>query len=364
MSAYHLAGYFYFFQDNWKLLLITAIPCFFVELVIFWIGILLVYCTSRQLGIRLRVWGILCGPIPVAHIVLLLLIIAKCSEEVKFEYGKIELDDSRKNEQICATKYPVLLVHGVFFRDFKYFNYWGRIPEALKQNGANLFYGNHESALSVEDSGKQLAERIKRILEETGAQKVNIIAHSKGGLDCRYAISCCGMAPYIASLTTVNTPHRGCEFADYLLTKIPEKQKQQVAAMYNGVLLKMGDKNPDFIAAVTDLTATQCAKLNSLMPDSKEVYYQSIGSKLNKASNGRFPLNFSYHLVDYFDGPNDGLVSEHSFKWGEAYQFLTVAGKRGISHADVIDLNRENFPGFDVREFYVQLVAELKDKGF
>ena len=63
-------------------------------------------------------------------------------------------------------------------------------------------------------------------------------------------------------------------------------------------------------------------------------------------------------------GANDGLVGEESFPWGENYQFLTIKGKRGISHGDVIDLNRENIPGFDVREFYVQLVANLKARGF
>ena len=38
--------------------------------------------------------------------------------------------------------------------------------------------------------------------------------------------------------------------------------------------------------------------------------------------------------------------------------------KRGISHGDVIDLNRENIKGFDVREFYVQLVSGLREMGF
>ena len=32
-------------------------------------------------------------------------------------------------------------------------------------------------------------------------------------------------------------------------------------------------------------------------------------------------------------------------------------------HGDVIDLNREDIPGFDVREFYVQLVSKLKERG-
>lgn len=89
-----------------------------------------------------------------------------------------------------------------------------------------------------------------------------------------------------------------------------------------------------------------------------------MGSGLNVASGGRFPLNFTHHLVQYFDGANDGLVGEKSFPWGEEYRFLTVKGKRGISHGDMIDLNRENFEGFDVREFFVQLVQDLKQRGF
>ena len=85
---------------------------------------------------------------------------------------------------------------------------------------------------------------------------------------------------------------------------------------------------------------------------------------MNKAFSGRFPLNFTYQLVKYFDGGNDGLVGEQSFPWGENYRFLKVEGTRGISHGDMIDLNRENIDGFDVREFYVQLVQELKSRDF
>ena len=88
-----------------------------------------------------------------------------------------------------------------------------------------------------------------------------------------------------------------------------------------------------------------------------------MGSELIKATGGKFPLNFSYNLVKYFDGPNDGLVSARAFKWGEKYTYVTPVKKRGISHGDMIDLNRENIPGFDVREFYVELVADLKSRG-
>ena len=103
-------------------------------------------------------------------------------------------------------KYPVLLVHGMGFRDRKVFCYWGRIPKLLEDMGCKVFFGHQDATADIATNGAHLAKRIDEILEETGAERVNIIAHSKGGLDCRYAISEFGLAPLVASLTTVSTP--------------------------------------------------------------------------------------------------------------------------------------------------------------
>lgn len=346
---------------NWVLYILTAVT---VLAVTFWVGIIRIYVSSRQLGIKWRVIGILCGWIPVVHLIVLGKLISLASGETVLENEKIIKDKAIQADRVCATRYPILMVHGVFFRDFRYLNYWGRIPAALEANGATIFYGNHQSAASVADSGREIADRIQQILKETGCGKVNIIAHSKGGLDSRYAISKLGMAPYVASLTTINTPHRGCEFADYLLGKIPEKQQQTVANAYNSALKKLGDTNPDFIAAVTDLTASACENLNRELPDPQGVYIQSTGSCMKKPSGGRFPLNTTNAFVKQFDGENDGLVGYESFKWGSNFIYLKPQGRRGISHGDVIDLNRENIDTFDVREFYVELVSDLKRRGF
>lgn len=335
-----------------------------VESAVFWNGIIRIYLTSEQLGIRWRVIGIVCGLIPVAHLIVLGILIRTAEAEVAFEHEKLLLNEKRSGERICATRYPLLLVHGVFFRDFRYLNYWGRIPKELEKNGAVIYYGNHQSAAPVSGSAEELTARIRQITKETGCEKVNIIAHSKGGLDSRYALARLGADSMVASLTTINTPHRGCEFADYLLGKIPAKQQEMVAATYNAAMRRLGDANPDFLAAVHDLTAEACRHFNEEVPDAPGVWYQSTGSKLTTAGNGRFPLNFTCRLVHYFDGVNDGLVGEPSFPWGESYRFLTAGGKRGISHGDMIDMNRENFDGFDVREFYVQLVHDLKKRGY
>ncbi len=354
---------------GWKEWILDILVIILTENIVFWSGMIRVYLVSAQLAIRWRVIAALCGWIPVVNLVVLGKVIQVVSDEVKTENDRIILNEKRAMEQICRTKYPVLLLHGVFFRDFRYFNYWGRIPAELEKNGAQIFYGNHQSADRVEESGKEIAARIREIMEQTGCEKVNIIAHSKGGLDARYAIAKLGMDSFVASLTTINTPHRGCEFADYLLRNIGPKQQQMVANAYNAALQKLGDTSPDFLGSVRDLQADACRKRNEELFEAEKrisstVYVQSVGSCLKKPSGGRFPLNLTNRFVHYFDGANDGLVGRKSFEWGHHFIWLFADGMRGISHGDMIDLNRENFKGFDVREFYVQLVSDLRKRGF
>lgn len=337
--------------------------CVILSALTFWNGILCVYLTSTQMGIKWRLLGVLCGMLPVVNLIILTKIIRITSDEVEFELEKETITSNPELSSICKTKYPLVLVHGVFFRDNRLFNYWGRVPRTLKLHGATIYYGQHQSALTVKESARELTARIKLIVERSGCEKVNIIAHSKGGLDCRYAISEFGLAPYVASLTTINTPHRGCFFADKLLYAIPEKVKAKVANAYNVTLRALGDETPDFLAAVSDLTAESCNKLNDMLTFPKEIYSQSYGSVLGYAKKGQFPLNLSYRYVSLYDGENDGLVGESSFAWGDKYTLFRTNGNRGISHGDMIDLNRENIKDFDVRGFYTKLVNDLREQG-
>lgn len=341
----------------------SAVFCIVTSAILFWNGILCVYTTSTQMGIKWRLLGILCGMIPILNLVILNKIITVTADEVEFETEREAIVHDPSLSQICKTKYPIILIHGVFFRDNKIFNYWGRIPRTLQLHGATIFYGAHQSALPVKESARELAARIKLIVERSGCEKVNLIAHSKGGLDCRYAISEFGMGDYVASLTTVSTPHRGCLFAEQLLDTIPKKIQDKVAKAYNVALTALGDETPDFIAAVTDLTAESCIERNKVLTFPDGIFAQSIGSVMGHPRKGQFPLNLSYRYVKHYDGDNDGLVGENSFEWGEKYTLLRSKGKRGISHCDIIDLSQENIRDFDVRAFYTDLVSDLRQRG-
>ncbi len=360
--AYHMVA-FLVFQGYATELLFSALFCTLAHALLFWNGIICVYITSTQLGIKWRVIGLICGMIFPANLLCLAMLLHIVRREIAFETDKDILNESRREEQVCRTRYPILLVHGVFFRDSRLFDYWGRIPAELKKNGATVYYGKHSSAASIADSGNEMAWRIKTLASHFGCEKFNIIAHSKGGLDCRYALMHEDIAPYVASLTTVNTPHRGSVFADYLLKKTGNAFQQKIAAAYNKAAHLLGDDDPDFMAAATDITAASCARTDKEWKTPDGIFCQSIGSVMTHPTNGRFPLNVSQPLLRHIAAENDGLVTEDSFAFGERYILLRPEGKQGISHADVIDLNRRNIPEFDVREFYVDLVRDLKHRG-
>jgi len=346
-----------------SLLIANAVLGVIVILVLLLGGMIRAAAASKQLSAVLRVSMFFVWWAPVVNLVVLGKVCKTVKDEYRFLRDKRLLNEGRKARQICATRYPILMVHGVFFRDWKAFNYWGRIPKELSGNGARIFYGSHSSALPVEQAAAELKARIQEITRETGCEKVNIVAHSKGGLDARYAISCLGLDAHVASLTTVNTPHRGTPLAEKLLALAPDKLATALGRQYGKLFAKLGDDDCDFLGSVNGLTPARCGQLNQVMPDCNGVLYQSVGSLMRAASSAGPPLNAGYAIVKPLGGDNDGLVCPDSMAWGHCLGILEPSGKKGISHGDMIDLTRKNIPGFDVCEFYVGLVNDLREKG-
>ena len=325
-------------------------------------GTLRIFFTSRRLGVVRRIVMLLTWWIPVVNLVVLLYACRLVYEEYDFERERAALRALRVDSDLCATRYPLLLVHGIGFRDLRYFNYWGRITRELKRNGAVIYYGNQEALGTIAYNAEDIRKRILQIREETGAEKVNIIAHSKGGLDARCAITTLGMSPYVASLTTMNTPHRGCRFVDYAC-RLPEGFYRFVAGCFDRTFARFGDKSPDFYTATHQFSTEASARFNENTPDMPGVYYQSYTSKMRNPFS-HLLLSIPYCLIRPLEGENDGLVSVESAKWGEFRGAFSNQRLRGISHGDIIDLTRQDYRSFDVLETYVRIVAELKEKGF
>lgn len=116
-----------------------------------------------------------------------------------------------------ATKYPILLVHGLFGTG-KYFDvldYWYNIPQGMVANGASVYTTTVSSANSTELRGEQLLTQVQNIIAISGKRKVNLIGHSHGGPTSRYVA---GVAPQlVASVTAIASPNKGTPLFDVIL---------------------------------------------------------------------------------------------------------------------------------------------------
>lgn len=262
----------------------------------------------------------------------------------------------------CATRYPFLMIHGIGFRDDSpFYNYWGRIPRALEARGAQIFYGGQDAWGTIESNAAAITETLRRLIAEKGIDKVNIIAHSKGGLEARYLISEPGLAEHVASLTTVSTPHHGMKSVDFICG-FPSPLLRAVGFFVNLHFRVLGDSQPDFFDALAELKTGTCADFNLKHPDSPGILYQSYSARLKNVFSDII-FFFTFPAIYHFDGPNDGMVSTASARWGRHLGTIESAGKRGVSHSDVVDIRRMNFSGLDIREIYVKTAEELKRQG-
>lgn len=273
--------------------------------------------------------------------------------------------------QDCSTKYPLLLVHGMGFRDRKHLNYWGRIPKYLTSHGAQIFYGNQDAAASIEENARTIRENLIQALQQSHTDKVNIIAHSKGGLEARYLISTLGMAPQVASLTTIQTPHHGSVTVDKLM-QLPQSLVKTVGALTNLWMKLLGDRNPMAYEVFHQFTTEFAQRFNRENPNADGVFYQSFGFQM-KHTFSDITMTLPYLVVKHFEGANDGLLSERAVTWTNFHGMYNSVTDRGISHADEVDIRRFRFskksPAHDleisdITVFYRQLVIDLKKKGY
>lgn len=264
------------------------------------------------------------------------------------------------------TRYPLMLVHGAGFRDLHFPVYWGRIASRLADAGAELFFGGQDGWGTVESNARMLARQITEVLHTGGYDRINLICHSKGGLEARAAAHLPEMAGKIASITTIATPHHGSKTVDRLLC-LPGWIFAVAGYAVDHWIRLFGDHTPDFARVCREFSSTHMLQFNACTPDIAGIFYQSYACSMHHASSD-WRLWISYLVVRHIEGENDGLVSVRSALWGEHAYCLHSPGKRGLSHFDVIDLSRAPLSDgsggkFDIVDFYFSLVSGLRERG-
>ncbi len=148
-------------------------------------------------------------------------------------------------------------------------------------------------------NGRLLASMLANISQHFNGQKVNIIAHSKGGPDTQAALIHYGAHQYVGRVITLGSPHHGSELADLSYSWY---------AGWLGELLGQND------AGTYSLQVGEMAKFRSATDShtnrSKNKYYTIAGSDRGPAFSA-LALGGAY-LGSY--GANDGLVTVTSTK--------------------------------------------------
>jgi triacylglycerol lipase len=233
-----------------------------------------------------------------------------------------------------GPRYPVVLLHGLFGFDELALGparvaYFRGLTGTIDRLGAEVHRLRVARTGRISLRARQLARRI----EALDAKRVNLIAHSMGGLDARYAIARLGLSERVASLVTLGTPHRGTPLAD-------------LGARALGLAgLEL--------AAFRDLTTTRMAAFNRKVGDARGVWYGSVVA--HASGLALHPLLWpTQRLLLAREGPNDGVVSLASQAWGE------VIAEIEADHWAQIGWS----PRFDAAELFEELLRELRARGF
>ena len=258
-----------------------------------------------------------------------------------------------------ATKYPIILVHGIAAKQLRILNAFGKIGFELENEGHLVYVADTDGFGSIETNAAQLKRFIDRVTEETGCEKVNIIAHSKGGLDSQSMIQNLGLEDRVASLTTLCTPHRGSIIASKIWM-LPSPIKKFYAFWIDTFYrLFCNDEHPNSMKACDQLRAVDEAQDTISFCDS--VYCQSYSTSISKIKDCyimALPMKLQ-HRYDLSD--NDGMVAEGSSKFG---RYRGKCLEIPVSHVQIIDLFSKRSQRPEIYSFYKHLCSELEEMGY
>lgn len=307
--------------------------------------------------------------------------------------------------RVEVTRNPIVLHHGFNASRTNDWSFW-KVKEALEADGHRVYVTQVEPFAGVPTRAKSLAAQIDVALSDTCAAreldaatcartvKVNLVAHSMGGLDARYLAASLHYAPKLASVTTISSPHRGTAIADVALGLLPDQGRgadvvNHLAACFGRTFTAAElTTDTDVHAALASLSVANAAAFDAANPDQPGVYYQSwagvsraVGGPRTAAGRdevlaacdgvyhgdpGRadfmaaslIPGSFAVGLGEL----QDGMATVASAKWG------TFRGCFPADHLDEVGQVKHDGPngytGFDHLAFYRVLASDLAARGY
>jgi triacylglycerol lipase len=263
------------------------------------------------------------------------------------------------------------LVHGILgFDDTKglaggLVKYWGGLDGYLRSQGAKV-----TTPGSSPTRASQTKSQLNTWMAANNCSTVHLIGHSQGGLVIRYLVSNLAFASKTATVTTVNSLHKGAPMANIVLAVIPSwLQPFTNSALSLLARLVYRDGRPqDVIAMGQSLTTTYVTSFNSSTPNVSGKKYYSYGSSMAWADIIQHPIMALTHPITWaggifygLGGENDGVVPFSSQKWGtwkgtpSAKWYAT-----GIDHLQATNFEWSGQNYFDVNGWYLSIANNAK----
>ncbi|MBL0219139.1 MAG: hypothetical protein IPQ07_35370 [Myxococcales bacterium] len=240
---------------------------------------------------------------------------------------------------------PVILVHGLFGFDRigvpgARLDYFRGIAKHLDALGCHA----HAVKLPMASSVPARAAQLVAAIEALPHARIDLIAHSLGGLDARYALAKLGLASRVRSLVTIGTPHRGTPIADLML-KGPLAWPRKLAKTA-GMPLE----------ALEWLSTASLESFNAEITDVPGVRYACVVGGIRRAETSvPLPLMAAHAYLRKVSGANDGLVPLSSQYWGETLAEIEA------DHFAQVGWRFTVGGTFDAAGLYAFIVARLGD---
>lgn len=182
-------------------------------------------------------------------------------------------------------------------------------------------------ASAIMGSGFVLSQQLEAITQYYGVSQVNIVAHSKGGIDAQAAIVWWGAWRYVRNVFTLGSPHQGSLLADLLWS--PE-------GFWVGELLGQRD---DATFSIRTASLELFRSVTDSSPVDDAIHYYSGAGTFWRTPNSIYLLTGEWLQNHPEGGLNDGMVTVAStYLPGAKTLFL-----RPWNHAEVY-MGRNAFP--------------------
>lgn len=244
-------------------------------------------------------------------------------------------------------KHPVVLIHGASMGGawlrigpLHFGHYWQFIPEFIEANGNQVGVAQLSSNSAIAERALILKDFLAK---KFPGKKVNLVAHSLGGLDARFLASVL-KSDQIASITGIATPHYGSPLADWAYDEMERQGFWYWFMRFFNYDLRYRRFLPEL------RTDYMTNTFNQKVPDAKGVKYYSV---LTWGEPGTWSLSPMLYVPYWYtkkfaadlastplgrrlgidtDQRNDGLVPLRTQVWGETIAELPLDHLAQINH--------------------------------